>query len=174
MLKLKKIQILGFKSFCDRTEVHCRAREWPWWWGRTDAASRTFSTPSAGCLASRPPKPCAAQDGRRHLCRHAGRKPLGMAEVSLTLVDPEVYEGRCSASPKWWSSDGDPDWDEAEDARQQAAETEEIIAEAQPGMMIGEDGSECGASQTLRATPDGARRSAPAKATHGEKIPMWC
>jgi hypothetical protein len=44
MLKLKKIHILGFKSFCDRTELACRGRALPWWWGRMDAASPTFWT----------------------------------------------------------------------------------------------------------------------------------
>ena len=45
MLKLKKIHILGFKSFCDRTELtRAGNRALPWWWGRTAAASRTFWT----------------------------------------------------------------------------------------------------------------------------------
>ncbi len=28
------------------------------------------------------------------------RKPTGMAEVSLTLIDPQVYDGEVSASPR--------------------------------------------------------------------------
>jgi chromosome segregation protein len=44
LLKLKKIHILGFKSFCDRTELTVPGRALPWWWGPMDAASRTSST----------------------------------------------------------------------------------------------------------------------------------
>ena len=54
------------------------------------------------------------------------RKPTGMAEVSLTLVDPEVYDGAAlgdgAVGEGDWSSDGSSeraldlagDWDEAE------------------------------------------------------------
>ena len=42
MLKLKKIQILGFKSFCDRTEVALPGKGLPSWWAPTAAANRTF------------------------------------------------------------------------------------------------------------------------------------
>ena len=85
------------------------------------------------------------------------RKPTGMAEVSLTLVDPEVYDGDSLPGEEGgeWSSDGSSersqdqaraldlagDWDETSLRRQKAEETEEAVREAQPGVVIGIDGS---------------------------------
>ena len=71
------------------------------------------------------------------------RKPTGMAEVSLTLADPEVYDGSDDAnSAPDVVVDGQPipippvsiqDWDETKLRAEQAAETEDAVAEAQPG-----------------------------------------
>jgi chromosome segregation protein len=44
MLKLKKIHILGFKSFCDRTELTVAGTGIAVLWDRTGAESRTFLT----------------------------------------------------------------------------------------------------------------------------------
>ena len=43
------------------------------------------------------------------------RKPTGMAEVSLTLIDPEVYDGDASGTPEIEIQDEHlgEDWDEA-------------------------------------------------------------
>src|SRR5439155_1245117 len=63
------------------------------------------------------------------------RKPTGMAEVSLTLVDPEVYDGpSLDGEPEIVIDEATPtDWDETSFRQQNAAETEEAVAEAQPG-----------------------------------------
>ena len=92
MLKLKKLQILGFKSFCDRTDLRFQgegiaAIVGPNGCGKSnisDAISWVLGEQSARLLRG-----VNMQDvifaGTRD------RKPTGMAEVSLTLVDPEVY-----------------------------------------------------------------------------------
>ena len=92
MLKLKKLQILGFKSFCDRTDLRFQgdgiaAIVGPNGCGKSnisDAISWVLGEQSARTLRG-----VNMQDvifvGTRE------RKPMGMAEVSLTLVDPEVY-----------------------------------------------------------------------------------
>ena len=81
------------------------------------------------------------------------RKPTGMAEVSLTLVDPEVYDGKADASDAAGVApdvtlDGRHglDWNERHLREQQAAETEEAVAEAQPGAVAeaGEGGKAAG------------------------------
>src|SRR5690349_992359 len=74
------------------------------------------------------------------------RKPTGMAEVSLTLVDPEVYDGATLSpdAPEVVVTDVHPedpaaevsDWDEAAMRQQHAQETEDAVAEAQPGTVI--------------------------------------
>src|SRR5260370_29925614 len=66
------------------------------------------------------------------------RKPTGMAEVSLTLIDPEVYDGASlDGEPEIVIDEATPtDWDETSLRQQSAAETEEAVAEAQPGTII--------------------------------------
>ena len=84
MLKLKKLQILGFKSFCDRTDLHFQgdgiaAIVGPNGCGKSnisDAISWVLGEQSARLLRG-----VNMQDvifvGTRE------RKPMGMAEVSL-------------------------------------------------------------------------------------------
>src|SRR5690242_12183334 len=66
------------------------------------------------------------------------RKPTGMAEVSLTLIDPEVYGGADASAPTEIEVQddmppGSEDWDEAELRAKRSQETEDAIEEAQPG-----------------------------------------
>jgi chromosome segregation protein len=71
------------------------------------------------------------------------RKPLGMAEVTLTMVDPEAYEGPVPVEPEVEiDHDGPADWDENSVRQQRAAEAEEIIANEQPGQVIEDDETE--------------------------------
>jgi len=52
-----------------------------------------------------------------------------MAEVTLTLVDPEAYEGPVPVEPEVTVEPEVPtDWDEEEARRERASEAEEIIA----------------------------------------------
>src|SRR4051812_25679024 len=70
------------------------------------------------------------------------RKPTGMAEVSLTLIDPEVYGGAdANAAPEIDIQDDMPvpsahvadDWDEAAIRARAAADTDQAVEDAQPG-----------------------------------------
>src|SRR5437868_13406016 len=117
VLKIKKLQILGFKSFCDRTELKFHgegiaAIVGPNGCGKSniaDAISWVLGEQSAKSLRS-----ARMEDvifiGTRD------RKATGMAEVSLTLIDPSVYDGPVdlTAEPEIEVVDevGD-DWDEA-------------------------------------------------------------
>src|ERR1700759_4761403 len=89
MLKLKKIQMLGFKSFCDRTEVPLPGQGiaiivGPNGCGKSnilDAVSWVLGEQSAKSL----------RGVRMEDVIFAGtrdRKPLGMAQVTLTMVEP--------------------------------------------------------------------------------------
>jgi len=137
MLKLKKIQILGFKSFCDRTEVHLPGQGiavivGPNGCGKSnilDAVSWVLGEQSAKSL----------RGGRMEDVIFAGtrdRKQLGMAEVSITLIDPDSYaDGPLLTEPEV-IIENDPDWDENKLRAERAAEVEEIIAESQPGQVL--------------------------------------
>src|SRR6202521_4752140 len=140
MLKLKKIQMLGFKSFCDRTEVTLPGQGiavvvGPNGCGKSnilDAVSWVLGEQSAKLLRGAKMEDVIFAGTRE-------RKSLGMAEVSLSLIDPEAYaEGPLLESPEA-SEHAEPektDWDEEEIRAERAAETEEIIAEVQPGPVI--------------------------------------
>src|ERR1700759_3140580 len=139
MLKLKKIQMLGFKSFCDRTEVPLPGQGiaiivGPNGCGKSnilDAVSWVLGEQSAKSL----------RGGKMEDVIFAGtrdRKPLGMAEVSITLIDPDAYAGGplLDEPEIVIENELDADWDEEQLRQQRAAEVEEIIAESQPGQVI--------------------------------------
>jgi len=153
MLKLKKVQILGFKSFCDRTELTVAGTGMavvvgPNGCGKSnilDAVSWVLGEQSAKSLRG------------THMADviFAGtqaRKALGMAEVTLTMVDPESYEGPVPVEPEITiDQDGPADWDEEQLRRQKAAEVEEIVAAEQPGQVLDEEGAESPAPQAASA-----------------------
>jgi chromosome segregation protein len=141
MLKLKKIHILGFKSFCDRTELTVPGTgiavvAGPNGCGKSnilDAVSWVLGEQSAKILRGTHMQDVIFAGTRE-------RKSLGMAEVTLTMVDPEAYEGPMPVEPLMAIDHESPaDWDEDEERRERAAEVEEIIANEQPGRVMDED-----------------------------------
>ena len=94
MLKLKKVQILGFKSFCDRTEIHLSGGGIAAVVGPNGCGKSNISDAMTWVLGEQSAK--SLRGTKMEDVIFAGtreRKPTGMAEVSLTLVDPEVYDG---------------------------------------------------------------------------------
>src|SRR5208283_439198 len=73
------------------------------------------------------------------------RNPTGMAEVTLTLIDPEIYRGPDSNAPteiEIQDELAEENWDEAELRATAAAETERAVEDAQPGALAdGEPGA---------------------------------
>ncbi|MGH9615863.1 MAG: chromosome segregation protein SMC [Acidobacteriaceae bacterium] len=140
MLELKRIHILGFKSFCDRTEVlldsnGVTAIVGPNGCGKSnisDAISWVLGEQSAKDLRGIKMEDVIFSGTRE-------RKPTGMAEVSLVMIDPEVYRPS-NAHPGPEIVEGD--WDEASVRAKAAQETEEITAELQPGQVIEEADAE--------------------------------
>ena len=141
MLKLKKVQILGFKSFCDRTEVQLAGGGIAAIVGPNGCGKSNISDAITWVLGEQSAK--SLRGVKMEDVIFAGtrdRKPTGMAEVSLTLVDPEVYDAAgLSGGPEIVIDDREPnisDWDETALRKQRAEETEEAVAEAQPGTVI--------------------------------------
>jgi chromosome segregation protein len=139
LLKLKKVQILGFKSFCDRTEVQLSGEGIAAIVGPNGCGKSNISDAITWVLGEQSAK--SLRGIKMEDVIFAGtrdRKPTGMAEVSLTLVDPEVYDGASlNAEPEIVIDDNLPaDWDETSLRQQSAADTEEAVAEAQPGTII--------------------------------------
>jgi chromosome segregation protein len=156
MLKLKKIHILGFKSFCDRTELTVSGTGIAVVVGPNGCGKSNILDGVSWVLGEQSVKTLRGTHMQDVI--FAGtrdRKPLGMAEVTLTMVDPEAYEGPVPVEPEVVvEHDGPADWDEDEVRRQRASEAEEIIADQQPGQVLDEDAEE-GA-----APPQGAQSAA--------------
>src|SRR5205085_11171310 len=90
-LKLKKLQILGFKSFCDRTELKFPGDGVAAVVGPNGCGKSNIADSISWVLGEQSAK--SLRGVRMEDVIFAGtrdRKPTGMAEVSLTLVDPEV------------------------------------------------------------------------------------
>ena len=142
MLKLKKINILGFKSFCDRTELTVSGTGIALVVGPNGCGKSNILDGISWVLGEQSAKSLRGSNMQDVI--FAGtrdRKPLGMAEVTLTMIDPESYEGPVPVEPEVVvEEDGPADWDENEVRRQRATEAEEIIANEQPGQVIDEEG----------------------------------
>ena len=163
MLKLKKIHILGFKSFCDRTEVSVASTGiavvvGPNGCGKSnilDGVSWVLGEQSAKSLRGSHMQDLIFAGTRE-------RKPLGMAEVTLTMIDPEVYEGPVPVEPEVVvDHDGPADWNEEELRRRRAIEAEEIIANEQPGQVMEEEAQE--GSAPAEAAEISVQKAAPAQ-----------
>jgi len=151
LLKLKKVQILGFKSFCDRTEVQLAGQGIAAIVGPNGCGKSNISDAITWVLGEQSAK--SLRGIKMEDVIFAGtrdRKPTGMAEVSLTLVDPEVYDGNTLADGELpaelfgdsqntetaqnvTSIDALGDWDETAVRAEAAQETEDATLEAQPG-----------------------------------------
>jgi chromosome segregation protein len=160
MLKLKKVHILGFKSFCDRTELTVPGTGMAVVVGPNGCGKSNILDGVSWVLGEQSAKTLRGT----HMADviFAGtrdRKPLGMAEVTITMVDPEAYEGPIPVEPEVTvDHDGPADWDEEELRRQKAAEAEEIISAEQPGVAQEDELAEGGVQ--AQAPPEASTEAA--------------
>jgi len=169
MLKLKKVQILGFKSFCDRTEVQLAGEGIAAIVGPNGCGKSNISDAITWVLGEQSAK--SLRGVKMEDVIFAGtrdRKPTGMAEVSLTLVDPDVYDAASLPhdGPELVIADRHPeeitsDWDETKLREQNAAETEEAIAEAQPGTVLDAIGNPIPDAASASDTPNSDETNQP-------------
>ena len=143
MLKLKKLQILGFKSFCDRTELKFHGDGVAAIIGPNGCGKSNIADAISWVLGEQSAK--TLRGSRMEDVIFAGtrdRKPTGMAEVSLTLIDPEDYAGSDAAAPTEIDIQDDmpadeahlaDDWDEAAIRARAAEDTDRAVEDAQPG-----------------------------------------
>jgi chromosome segregation protein len=146
LLKLKKLQILGFKSFCDRTELKFHGEGVAAIIGPNGCGKSNIADAISWVLGEQSAK--TLRGSRMEDVIFAGthdRKPTGMAEVSLTLIDPEVYAGSDTSAPTEVDIQNDmpgtpgddaritDDWDEAAIRARAAGDTDRAVEDAQPG-----------------------------------------
>ncbi len=92
MLKLKQVELQGFKSFCDRTAMRFHGEGIAAVVGPNGCGKSNLSDAISWVLGEQSAK--SLRGTRMEDVIFAGtreRKPLGMAEVSLTLVDPALH-----------------------------------------------------------------------------------
>ncbi|HET9399336.1 MAG TPA: AAA family ATPase, partial [Candidatus Acidoferrales bacterium] len=93
MLKLRKVEILGFKSFCEKTHVTFSGTGLTCIVGPNGCGKSNIVDAISWVLGEQSHKSLRAE--RMADCIFAGtakRPPLGMAEVIITLEDPELAE----------------------------------------------------------------------------------
>jgi chromosome segregation protein len=93
LLKLKRVELLGFKSFCDRTELRFHGEGISAIVGPNGCGKSNLSDAISWVLGEQSAK--LLRGSRMEDVIFAGtrdRKALGMAYVTMTLVDPEARE----------------------------------------------------------------------------------
>ena len=92
MLKLKRVEIQGFKSFFDRTEMRFNGNGIAAVVGPNGCGKSNLSDAISWVLGEQSAK--SLRGARMEDVIFAGtreRKPLGMASVTMTLVDPRLH-----------------------------------------------------------------------------------
>jgi len=92
LLKLKRVEVQGFKSFCDRTELRFNGEGIAAIVGPNGCGKSNISDAISWVLGEQSVK--SLRGTRMEDVIFAGtrdRKPVGMAYVTMTMVDPEVY-----------------------------------------------------------------------------------
>ena len=92
MLRLKRVELQGFKSFCDRSELRFNGEGMAAIVGPNGCGKSNISDAISWVLGEQSAK--SLRGARMEDVIFGGtrdRKPLGMASVTMTLVDPEVH-----------------------------------------------------------------------------------
>jgi chromosome segregation protein len=175
LLKLKKLQILGFKSFCDRTELKFHGEGIAAIIGPNGCGKSNIADAISWVLGEQSAK--SLRGSRMEDVIFSGtrdRNPTGMAEVSLTLIDPEIYGGPDPSAPTEIEIQDDlpmeGEWDEAEIRAQASAETERAVEEAQPGRTEEVDGEAVITDSAESAPSSDAPAAAAAVAVLGPQV----
>ena len=93
MLKLRKVELVGFKSFCEKTHITFSGSGLTCIIGPNGCGKSNIVDAISWVLGEQSHKSLRAE--RMSDCIFNGtakRPPLGLAEVTLTLIDPELAE----------------------------------------------------------------------------------
>ena len=93
MLKLRKVELVGFKSFCEKTQITFSGSGLTCIIGPNGCGKSNIVDAISWVLGEQSHKSLRAE--RMSDCIFNGtakRPPMGLSEVTLTLVDPELAE----------------------------------------------------------------------------------
>ena len=139
LLKLRKVEIVGFKSFCERTVVTFSGNGTTCIVGPNGCGKSNVVDAISWVLGEQSHKSLRAE--RMADCIFNGtakRPPMGLAEVTITMEDPELAEAArfviegASAAEKNEASPETPSAAEAETAEQPAEMNEADTEQADP------------------------------------------
>jgi chromosome segregation protein len=140
VLRLTKLQILGFKSFSDRTDVQFPGEGIAAIVGPNGCGKSNIADALNWVLGEQSAK--SLRGGKMEDVIFSGtpaRRPTGMAEVSITLVDTDVYPSFSQSTPQLQivtsvTAEADhADWDETASRTESLRDTEAAVAAVQPG-----------------------------------------
>ncbi len=109
MLKLKRVELQGFKSFCDRTELRFHGGGIAAVVGPNGCGKSNLSDAISWVLGEQSAK--TLRGARMEDVIFAGtrdRKPLGLAAVTMTLVDPLIYQEAHDSAASQAGANGQP------------------------------------------------------------------
>jgi len=101
LLKLKRIELQGFKSFCERTELRFHGEGIAGIVGPNGCGKSNISDAISWVLGEQSAK--SLRGARMEDVIFAGtqgRKALGMASVTMSLIDPEIYQPHAAHKPQ--------------------------------------------------------------------------
>jgi chromosome segregation protein len=148
LLKLRKVEITGFKSFCERTVVTFSGTGTTCIVGPNGCGKSNVVDAISWVLGEQSHKSLRA--GRMSDCIFNGtvkRPPMGLAEVTITLIDPELAEAARfvmeSGAIEQQQADGSA---EASAEASPSTDSNEILAEV-PVESLGELTEDAGSSE---------------------------
>src|SRR5271156_4503136 len=136
MLKLRKVELQGFKSFCDRTELKFNGGGIAAVVGPNGCGKSNLSDAISWVLGEQSAK--SLRGARMEDVIFAGtksRKPLGMASVTMVLVDPEVKHLPLVAAPAEQQAELIGDAAQTSQAAETAAKVHEIHTASGHGVI---------------------------------------
>src|SRR6516165_721025 len=147
LLKLRKVEIVGFKSFCERTVVTFSGVGTTCIVGPNGCGKSNVVDAISWVLGEQSHKSLRAE--RMADCIFNGttkRPPMGMAEVTITMEDPELAEAARFVIEGTGAPQGSDGWSEP------AAITDAVVgASEQPRETQSEDPGETGELRDLPA-----------------------
>lgn len=149
LLKLKKVELLGFKSFCEKTTITFSGTGLTCIVGPNGCGKSNIVDAISWVLGEQSHKSLRAE--RMADCIFNGtqkRPPMGLSEVSLTLVDPELAEAAEKVMEK---AEAELQPQAAEELTAESAEAAEESASAEDANTVVEASTGARSSKKPRA-----------------------